>query len=100
MYSIHVMHGMDGPLVRVAGRVDDAAVADLLQSCRPDAKVVRIDLRDLVSAEVGVLRTLRTLERSGAIILNASRHVRVGLDQVAPADDWPVGGPTMAPPSS
>ena len=89
MYTIRVMHGMNGPLVRISGRVDDGAVAELLEPCRPDAKVVRIDLRDLISASDGVLRTLHALERSGAAILNAPRHVRVGLDQVAqPMSRW------------
>ena len=73
MYKIHVPHGMDGPFVRVAGRVDDGAVADLLRSLRPDTRIARIDLRDLVTADASVLRTLRALERSGAVILNAPR---------------------------
>jgi hypothetical protein len=62
----------DGPrLVRVAGRLSEAQVPDLLCVSAPEAGLVQIDLEELMSADGVGLEALHRLRTSGARIVNA-----------------------------
>jgi hypothetical protein len=75
-----------GPrIIRVAGRLTEAHVPDLLPLCAATGGPVRIDLAELVSADGVGLETLRRLRTAGAAIVNAPRFIQLTLDTL-PSD--------------
>ena len=85
---ISVAQGAGPRVVRVAGRLTEAHVPDLLRVCAADAGLVQIDLGELVSADGVALEALRRLRASGARVVNAPRFIELTLDTVprAPRD--------------
>ena len=77
---ISVVRAADPRTVRVAGRLTDAQVPDLLRECATKAGLVQIDLGELVSADSVGLEALRRLRASGARIVNAPRFIELTLD--------------------
>lgn len=77
---ISVVQSVGPRVVRVAGRLTDAQVPDLLRVCAADVGLVQIDLGELVSADAVGLEALRRLRASGARIVNAPRFIELTLD--------------------
>jgi hypothetical protein len=70
-----------GPrVIRVAGRLTEAQVPDLLRVCAATTGLVQIDLAELVSADGVGLEALRRLRASGTGVVNAPRFIQLTLD--------------------
>ena len=67
-------------VVRVAGRLTELQVPDLLRVCAANEGAVQIDLGELVSADGVGLEALRRLRTAGARIVNAPRFIELTLD--------------------
>ena len=65
--------------MRVAGRLTDAQVPDLLRVCAKPA-FVRLDLADLDSANGVAVEALRRLQKAGAQIVDAPRFIQLLID--------------------
>jgi hypothetical protein len=76
---IDVMHRAQGRLVRVAGRLTDAQVPDLLKVC-DSGESVCLDLSELDSASRVAVETLRRLLRSGVQIEGATRFIQLLIE--------------------
>jgi hypothetical protein len=74
-----------GPrVVRVAGRLSEAQVPDLLRVYAADVgQLVQIDLTELVSADGVGLEALHRLRTAGARIVNAPRFIELALDTMS-----------------
>jgi hypothetical protein len=80
---ISVAQANDPRVVRVAGRLTEAQVPDLLRVCAANAGRVQIDLGELVSADSVGLETLHRLRTSGARIVDAPRFIELTLDTMS-----------------
>jgi len=69
--------------VRVAGRLTEKQVPDLLRVCAENAGLARIDLGELVSADGVGHEALHRLRTSGVEIVNASRFIELTLDTMS-----------------
>jgi hypothetical protein len=76
---IDVAHQAGCSIVRVAGRLTDAQVPDLLEVCAKPA-FVRLNLADLDSASGVAVEALRRLQRAGAQIVDAPRFIQLLID--------------------
>ena len=65
--------------MRVAGRLTDAQVPDLLEACAKPA-FVRLDLADLDSANGVALEGLRRLRKAGPQIVDVPRFIQLLID--------------------
>jgi hypothetical protein len=69
--------------VRVAGRLADAQVPDLLIACSEASGAVRVDLTDLSSADAIATEALSRLRDGGVELLNVPRYLQITLDGLA-----------------
>ena len=69
--------------VRVAGRLTEKQVPDLLRVCAENAGLARIDLGELVSADGVGHEALHRLRTSGVEIVNAPRFIELTLDTMS-----------------
>ena len=65
--------------MRVAGRLDEAAVADLLQVCAETPQPI-VELDDLRSADVAGLDALVRIEERGAHLMELPEYLRMTID--------------------
>ena len=73
-----------GPrVVRVAGRLSEAQVPDLLRVYAANTELVQIDLGELMSADGVGLEALHRLRTAGARIVNAPRFIELALDTMS-----------------
>lgn len=77
---IEVVREPDLHIVRVAGRLTQAHVPDLLSASTVAAGEVRLDLAHLVSADSIGLEALRRVRARGATVVNAPRFIQLVLD--------------------
>lgn len=68
--------------MRLAGHLSEAEVPDLLQVCATDT-TVRLDLDELLSADVVGIDALLRIEEQGAHILNLPEYLRFELETQA-----------------
>jgi hypothetical protein len=69
--------------VRVAGRLTEAQVPDLLRVCAENTGLARIDLGELMSADGVGREVLHRLRTSGVEIVNAPRFIELTLDTMS-----------------
>ena len=84
---IRVVQASDLRVVRVAGRLSEAQVPDLLCVYAANTGPVQIDLDELVSADGVGLEALHRLRTSGARIVNAPRFIELTLDTMSRGRD-------------
>lgn len=76
-------------LVRLAGRLDEAHVPDLLRACADTTGSVQIDLADLVSADAVGIDALHRLRTTGVSLIGVPAYIELKLESAA--RDLPLG---------
>lgn len=69
--------------VRVAGRMEQAHVPDLLNVCAGGTIRVRVDLTDVVSADLVAVNALGRLREAGAELVGVPIYIQLKLDSIA-----------------
>ena len=78
--------------VRVAGRLENSGVSELLRVCRSIESELVLDLTGLRSADSEGIEAIHELVRGGAKLRGASPFIRLLLDDLKPGDEpGPVG---------
>jgi hypothetical protein len=81
---IEVVEGADHRLVRLAGRLAEVQVPELLRVCDAAAAVpLRLHLGDLISLDAVGLETLLRLRRRGAVLTDVPAYIQLKLDLVS-----------------
>jgi hypothetical protein len=93
---IGVSQEPDRLLVRLAGRLDEAHVPDLLRACADAVGAVQIDLSDLLSADPVGLDALQRVRASGARLIGVPAYIELKLDEAA--SERPPGPRPVSPP--
>lgn len=78
--------GQEGDLciVRVAGRLEDAQVPDLLAACYEAEGAVLVDMTDVVSVDTIAVEALRRVRDAGARLVGVPKYIQLKLDTLAP----------------
>ena len=74
--QISLKRDESGTVVRIEGRLDAAAVPDLLAACRAVGSPLRLDLSGLMSADAVGAQALRRLTEAGAELTDMSPYIR------------------------
>ena len=69
-------------VIRVAGRLSVAHVAELLTACA-GGEIVEIDLSDLVSADLAGIEVLQRVRSKGATLVGTPGYIRLKIDSTA-----------------
>lgn len=72
----------DRRLIRLAGRLADAQVPELLKA-QAGASVVQLHLGDLISVDTVGLEALDGLRRAGAQLVEVPAYIQLKLDSLA-----------------
>ena len=75
---IGVVDGSERRIVRLAGRLGEAQVPELLMACS-DADRLELDLSDLVSADVAGLEALQRVQARGATLVGVPGYIQLQL---------------------
>ena len=67
-------------LVRLAGRLAEAQVPDLLDVCSDNSVTLRLRLGDLISVDAVGLETLHRLRERGATLTEVPAYIQLKLD--------------------
>lgn len=78
-----MLQGPDGRTVRVAGRLEQVHVPDLVCACSGDAGRVVVDLTDLLSADSIALDALCRLRTNGVELIRLPQYLGFTLDDIA-----------------
>lgn len=78
-------------IVRVAGRLGAAHVAEMLTACA-NSPVLEIDLTDLVSADVAGIEALQRVRARGATLVGTPGYIQLKLDLPSAAGSTPPRG--------
>jgi hypothetical protein len=70
-------------VVRVAGRLTEAQVPDLLEACAKAGGAALLELDELISADAIGMDTLQRLEQRGAQLVSLPEYLRLKLEVVA-----------------
>lgn len=73
----------DRLLVRLAGRLDEAHVPDLLRACADAVGSVHIDLSELVSADPVGIDALHRVRATGVRLIGVPAYIELKLDAAA-----------------
>jgi hypothetical protein len=73
-------------LVRLAGRLAEVQVPELLSACAGGGPV-QIDLSDLVSADAAGVDALRRVRAAGATLIAVPGYIQMKLDSAAGGSD-------------
>jgi hypothetical protein len=79
-------------VVRLAGRLGEAQVPELLLACA-EADPLVLDLSDLVSADAAGLEALRRVETRGATFVGVPGYIQLQLLQSRSRARGPTGAP-------
>jgi hypothetical protein len=80
---IEVVEGSDHRLVRLAGRLAEAQVPELLRVCDAAAVPLQLHLGDLISLDAVGLETLHRLEQRGAVLIEVPTYIQLKLNSVS-----------------
>ena len=69
-------------VVRLAGRLCDAQVPELRRACEGRSSVV-LDLTDLMAADAAGIEAIRSIRRSGAVLVGTHGYIQLKLDTPA-----------------
>ena len=90
---IGVVQEVDYRVVRLAGQLSGAQVPELLKACA-DADHVRLDLSDLVSADMAGIDALRRVRAAGADLVGVPGDIQLQIDSEAARPTYlPLKGP-------
>jgi hypothetical protein len=78
---IGVIQEKDQRVVRLAGRLAEAQVPELLQACAGSG-VLQLDLTDLVSADAAGLEALQRVRTRGAVFVGVPGYIQLKLDSL------------------
>jgi hypothetical protein len=70
-------------VVRLAGRLGEAQVGDLLEACSRTANPPRLELDDLMSADALGLEALWRIEQRGGQLIGLPQYLRLRLNDLA-----------------
>ena len=70
-------------MVRLAGRLTEAQVPDLLEGCAGASKSLRVELDELISADAVGTEVLMRLEQNGAELVGLPEYLRLKLEVLA-----------------
>jgi ABC-type transporter Mla MlaB component len=76
---IGVAQENDQRVVRLAGRLAEAQVPELLQACA-GSHALQLDLTDLVSADAAGLEALQRVRARGAMLIGVPGYIQLKLD--------------------
>jgi hypothetical protein len=80
---IEVVDGPDHQLVRLAGRLAEAQVPELLRVCDASAVPLQLHLGNLLSVDAVGLETLFRLRQRGAVLTDVPAYIQLKLDSVS-----------------
>lgn len=80
---IDVAELRDRRVVRLAGRLADAQVPELLAACGKKGVQVDLNLGDLISVDAVGLDALDRLRRAGATLIDAPAYIQRKLDTLS-----------------
>ena len=80
---MEIVDTSDHRLIRLAGRLTAAQVHDLLEACRGRRHAVRLNLSELMSADVPGLEALHDLRRDGANFVEVPVYIQLKLDALS-----------------
>jgi hypothetical protein len=66
-------------VVRLAGRLCDVQVPELRRACEGRSTAV-LDLTDLLAADAAGIEAIRTIRRSGAVLVGTHGYIQLKLD--------------------
>jgi anti-anti-sigma regulatory factor len=66
-------------IVRLAGRLTDAEVPELLRACA-ETRSLDLDLSDLVSADCAGIDAIRRIRLAGASLVGTQGYIQIKLD--------------------
>ena len=69
----------DRRVVRLAGRLCDVQVPELRRACEGRSALV-LDLTDLLAADPTGIEAIRTIRRSGAVLVGTHGYIQLKLD--------------------
>ena len=69
-------------VIRVAGRLGVAHVAELLTAC-VGGQTLELDLSDLVSADLAGIEALQRVRSNGATLVGTPGYIRLKIDSTA-----------------
>jgi hypothetical protein len=81
---IGVVHESDRCVVRLAGRLGEAQIPELLHACA-EPGLLQLDLTDLVSADAAGLDALHRVRARGAIFVGVPGYIQLKLDSLSTA---------------
>jgi hypothetical protein len=79
---IDVVEEPDRRVVRLAGRLGEPAVADLLRVCGGASVPVHVDLSDLFAADTAGVSALYRLEQDGALLMSVPQYILLKLQRL------------------
>jgi hypothetical protein len=71
-------------VVRLAGELSLALVAELLMVCDPSLEATELDLSDLVLADAAGITALRRLQSLGVSLVGVPGYIQLKLDAARP----------------
>jgi len=71
-------------VVRLAGRLCDAQVAELRRTCEGAGPLV-LDLTDLLAVDATGIEAIRSLQRGGATVVGANGYIQLKLESATAA---------------
>ena len=80
---IQVVQEGDLRIVRVAGRLEDAQVPDLLAACYEADRAVQVDLTDVISIDTIAVEALHRVRDAGARLVGVPKYIQLKLDTLA-----------------
>jgi hypothetical protein len=80
---IEIRYERDRWVVHLAGRLTEAQVPDLLETCARGTEPPLVELDDLVSADVVGIDALLRLEQQGAEFVGLPEYLRLKLEVLA-----------------
>ena len=73
----------DRRLIRLAGRLAEAQVPELLEAHAGSSQVVHLHLGDLISVDRVGLEALDTLQRAGAQLVDVPAYIQLKLNSLS-----------------
>jgi hypothetical protein len=70
-------------IVRLAGRLAEAQVPELLEACGAKALRIQLHLGDLISLDAVGLHTLDRLRRAGTELIDVPAYIQLKLDTLS-----------------
>ena len=79
--QIQIQRDLEGLVIRLAGRLTEAEVPDLIQVCHQSSSTaIILDLEELISTDPVGMDALRRMERRGVRLIDVPEYVRLELD--------------------